>query len=84
MDLLQRANNWIQKGYEIKYFIVNQFENGYGERVVSGDMPEYTYSFVIDRKREELWDYSVDTLEEGYEMAIEWLEKNIKNDTEQG
>lgn len=82
MNLLQKANNWIQKGYQIKYFLVNQFENGYGERVIAGEMPEYTFSFVIDKDGEELWDYSVDSLEEGYEMATEWLEKNIENQKE--
>ncbi|MFJ7953938.1 hypothetical protein ACIQZG_20770 [Lysinibacillus sp. NPDC096418] len=77
MDLLQRANDWVQKGYQIKYLILNQFENGYGKEVIAGDMPHFTYSFVIDKDDEELWDYSVDSLEEGYSMAIEWLENNI-------
>lgn len=78
MELLQSANDWIQKGYEIKYLIVNQFDNGYGEEVIAGDMPKFTYSFVIDKDDEELWDYSVDSLVEGYEMAIEWLNNNFK------
>lgn len=76
MDLLQRANEWIQKGYEIKYLVVNQYENGYGNEVIAGNMPMFTYSFVIDKDEDELWDYSVDSLEEGFSMAIEWLENN--------
>ena len=77
MNLLIEANKWVQRGYELKYFIVNQFENGYGEEVLAGRMPKYTYSFVVDKDGEEIWDYSVDTLEDGFEMAINWLKKNI-------
>lgn len=79
MDLLQRANEWVQKGYEIKYLIVNQFKNGYGDEVMAGNIPEFTYSFVIDKDENELWGYSVDSLEEGFSMAIKWLENNNFN-----
>ena len=79
MDLLKQANVWVQKGYEIKYLIVDQFKNSYGTEVIAGEMPKYSYSFVIDKDDEELWDYSVNSLEEGYSMAIKWLEKNQYN-----
>jgi hypothetical protein len=39
-------------------------------------MPNSTYSFYICQMEEELWMRSVDTLEEGYSLVIEWLENN--------
>ncbi len=76
MDLLKRINEWVQKDFEVTYDIVNQFENGYGDEVQAGDMPNFTYTFYICNRDEELWMHSVDGLEEGFLMALEWLEEN--------
>ncbi|PLS18970.1 hypothetical protein CVD28_00790 [Bacillus sp. M6-12] len=78
MDLLKEINEWVQKGYDIRYLITNQVENGYQAEVLAGDMPNFTYSFFIEEMEEEIWDYSVDTLEEGFSMALEWLKNNRK------
>lgn len=76
MDLLKETNEWVQKGFEITYIIINQIENGYSEDVLSGDMPKFTYTFSIYEWQEEIWYYSVDTLEDGFTMSIDWLKKN--------
>lgn len=76
MELLIAINEWVQKGYAITYDIVNQFENGYGDDVLAGNMPNFTYTFYIHEMEEELWLYSVDTLEEGFSLVLKWLKNN--------
>lgn len=77
MDLLNESNEWVQKGYEITYIVINQIENGYAMEVEEGNMPKYTYTFSIHEGTEnEVWYHSVDSLVEGYTMAIDWLKKN--------
>lgn len=76
MELLLVINEWVQKGYAITYDIINQFENGYGDDVLAGNMPNFTYTFYIHEMEEELWLYSVDTLEEGFSLALKWLKDN--------
>lgn len=76
MDLLKIINDWVQEGFEITYDIINQFENGYGHEVQAGNMPNFTYTFYIHEKEEELWLYSVDTLEEGFSLSLKWLNEN--------
>ena len=76
MDLLKNINDWVQKGFEITYHIVNQFENGYGYEVEADNMPKFTYSFHIHEKEEELWMQSLDTLEEGFNLTLQWLYEN--------
>ena len=78
MNLLEQAHEWVQVGFAIIYEVVDQIENGYGDSVADGTMPKYTYTFSIYENREEIWYYSVDSLEQGYEMAIKWLKKNRK------
>ena len=76
MDLLQEAHEWLMKGHAISYLIIDQIENdkaGYE----NGEVPRYTYTFSIHEGFEnEVWYYSVDSLEEGYKMALDWLKKN--------
>lgn len=37
MDLLEKVNEWVQKGFEIKYYIVNQVEeHGLYDEVLNG------------------------------------------------
>lgn len=76
MDLLKEVNEWVQKGYEISYDIVNQYENGYADEVKAGTMPNFTYTFYIHEIQEELWYYSVDTIADGFLKALEWLKNN--------
>lgn len=76
VDLLTVINEWVQKGYAITYDIINQVENGYGEEVQEGNMPNFTYTFYIHEMEEELWLYSVDTLEEGFSLVAKWLNDN--------
>lgn len=78
MNLLKEVNDWVQKGYDIGYLVTDQIENGYGKEVMEGDMPKYTYSFYIqeEARKEDIWDYSVDTLEEGFMMALDWLKSH--------
>lgn len=76
MDLFKSVNEWIQQGFEISYDIVNQYENGYEEEVQAGVMPNFTYTFYIHETEEELWLHSVDTLEEGFTLALKWLQEN--------
>lgn len=77
MNLLKLVNEWVQKGFQIKYHIVNQIEeHGLYDEVLSGDLPNFTYTFVIDEMEEEIWSYSVDSLEEGFTLAINWLQEN--------
>lgn len=38
-------------------------------------MPRYTYTFVIGLDDECIWDYSIDSIEEGFKLAVEWLNK---------
>lgn len=76
MDLLKTIDDWVQKGFEVTYDIVNQFENGYGNEVISGNMPKFTYTFYIYENEEDLWLHSVDTLEEGYTLSLKWLSEN--------
>ncbi|WP_144509899.1 hypothetical protein [Bacillus sp. FJAT-22090] len=74
MDLLKSINEWIQKGFEINYYIVNQAENGYIEDVLNGDKPNFTYTFSIHEMDEELFILSVDDLEEGFIEVLKFLE----------
>ncbi|WP_121616592.1 hypothetical protein [Virgibacillus halodenitrificans] len=76
MDLLKGINKCVQKGFEITYDIVNQFENGYGDQVLAGNMLNFTYTFYIFKKEEILWSHSVDSLEDGFLLALDWLKKN--------
>lgn len=47
----------------------NQIEKGYQVGGLASTMPKFTYSFFIDEMEEIIWDYSVDTLEEGFSMV---------------
>ena len=76
MDILKVVNDWVQKGFDITYDIVNQYANGYEEEVQAGNMPNFTYTFYIHEMEEELWLHSVDSLEEGFSLAITWLKSN--------
>lgn len=76
MELLKALDEWIQKGFEISYDIVNQFENGYEEDVIAGNMPNFTYTFHICENEENLWVHSVDSLETGFTLSLKWLNEN--------
>ena len=76
LNLLKEAHEWVMRGFEISYLIIDQIENDkLGYEI--GDVPRYTYTFSIHEGFEnEVWYYSVDSLEEGFTMAMEWLKKN--------
>lgn len=76
MNLLKEANEWVQKGYSITYYVVDQIENGYEECVLDGDMPKFTYTFAIYKNNAEIFLMSVDSLEEGYNEVLKFLKKN--------
>lgn len=78
MNLLEKINSYVQKGFYIDYQIVNQYENGCGDMVDEGRMPEYTYTVYVKRYNSEdiLFELSVDTLEECFKEALKFLEKN--------
>ncbi|MED3549980.1 hypothetical protein [Cytobacillus praedii] len=78
MDLLKSIDDWVQKGFGINYYLVDQFENGYGKEVLAGNIPKFTYTFFIEKGDEELWILSVDTLEDGFSSALVWLNKNYE------
>lgn len=52
-----------------RYSITNQIEKGYRVGGLASTMPKFTYSFFIDEMEEMIWDYSVDTLKEGFSMV---------------
>lgn len=77
MDLLQQAHEWVQRGFEITYIIIDQIENGYTDEVADGTMQKYTYTFsVCEGIENEIFYHSVDSLSEGYQMVVDWLKKN--------
>lgn len=76
MQMLEDVNMWVQKGFAISYLITDQVANGYGADVEAGCMPRFTYYFYIDVKDEMIWDYSVDRLEDGFRLALEWLSQH--------
>lgn len=76
MQLLEAVNTWVQKGFTINYLITDQISNGYGSDVEAGYMPRFTYYFYIDVQEEMIWDYSVDRLEDGFKLALEWLSQH--------
>lgn len=76
LNIMEEVNKWIQKGYEIKYDIIDQVSNGYLESVLSGDMPSFTYTFTIHESDDELFSLSVDTLEDGYREMLKFLKEN--------
>ncbi|MGG0667753.1 hypothetical protein ABE073_04405 [Lederbergia citrisecunda] len=76
MDTLSIVNDWVQRGFAITYDIVNQVENGYLEEVLAGNMPNFTYTFYIHEMEEELFLHSVDTLEEGFSLVLQWFKNN--------
>lgn len=55
---------------------MNQIENGYGQEVENGEMPLYTYTFYVHHEEERIFDYSVDSLEEGFILCLTWLKDN--------
>lgn len=76
ISVLTEVHDWVQKGFEITYYIVNQVENGYKEDVINGEMPNFTYTFMVHKDYEEIFLLSVNYLEEGYSKALKFLKKN--------
>lgn len=76
ISVLTEVHDWVQKGFEITYYIVNQVENGYQENVINGEMPNFTYTFTVHKNYEEIFLLSVNSLEEGYSKTLKFLKKN--------
>lgn len=76
ISILEEVNTWVQNGFEVTYYIVDQVKNGYQENVINGEMPNFTYTFTVHKNYEEIFLLSVNSLEEGYSKALKFLKKN--------
>jgi len=70
---LIELDEWNQLGISTTFDVVNQLKNGSFEQ---GDKL-YTYTFYITPfDKDYIWNYSVDSLHEGFQLAIDWLNEN--------